>query len=100
MKPLLELYRRELQDRAQGVAAEKTSLLPGWATGIDATQTERDQHLLWMLDEMDTMNASPPNVEALAKLHRWLGFVQGVMWTTGIYSIDELRAHTRQAKGG
>lgn len=27
------------------------------------------------------------------KAMRWLGFIQGVFWTEGVYSIDEMRAH-------
>lgn len=29
----------------------------------------------------------------LEKAHRWLGFVQGVLWVSGLYSIEELREH-------
>lgn len=29
------------------------------------------------------------------KAHRWLGFLQGILWTQGIFSIDEMRAHNR-----
>ena len=31
------------------------------------------------------------------KAFRWLGFIQGVLWAEGIYSIDELRDHNRPA---
>ena len=27
------------------------------------------------------------------KAYRWLGFVQGVLWSDGIYSIDDMREH-------
>ena len=30
-----------------------------------------------------------------AKAFRWLGFVQGCLWSNGIYSINELRAHNQ-----
>ena len=29
------------------------------------------------------------------KCNRWLGFVQGVLWMSGIYTIDQLRDHVR-----
>ena len=29
------------------------------------------------------------------KVCRWLGFIQGVLWAEGIFSIDELREHNR-----
>lgn len=27
------------------------------------------------------------------KFMRWLGFVQGVLWDHGVYTLDELKAH-------
>jgi hypothetical protein len=41
-------------------------------------------HVLWCCDAIPEM-ASP------VKAHLWLGFVQGVAWTFGYASIDELR---------
>lgn len=29
------------------------------------------------------------------KAFRWLGFVQGVLWTLRIYTLDELKNHSR-----
>lgn len=26
---------------------------------------------------------------------RWLGFIQGVLWTQGVYTIDEMKNHNR-----
>jgi hypothetical protein len=31
----------------------------------------------------------------MEKTFRWLGFLQGVLWTAGIFSIDELKNHNR-----
>lgn len=31
----------------------------------------------------------------LEKAFRWLGFMQGVLWAEGIYSINELKNHNR-----
>jgi len=31
----------------------------------------------------------------LDKANRWLGFIQGVLWTRGFYSIEEMREHNR-----
>jgi hypothetical protein len=30
------------------------------------------------------------------KAHRWLGFIQGVLWMTGVFTLDELKEHSRQ----
>lgn len=29
------------------------------------------------------------------KLMRWIGFMQGVMWSTGIFTLEELMAHNK-----
>ena len=31
------------------------------------------------------------------KAHRWLVFIQGVMWVEKIYTLEELKAHSRSA---
>lgn len=30
------------------------------------------------------------------KAHRWLGFIQGVLWLCGVYTLDELKEHSRK----
>ena len=30
-----------------------------------------------------------------SKIHRWIGFIQGVLWVEGIYTIDEMGEHNR-----
>lgn len=64
-------------------------------------------HLLTMIPKMremnidfDTMDLATFVVEADAikrrdKLMRWLGFMQGVLWATGVYTIDQLKEHNR-----
>lgn len=47
-------------------------------------------HLLWMIAEVEKM-------EPTEKSQRWIGFVQGVLWTFGFYSIDELRSLVSEA---
>jgi len=67
-------------------------------------------HVRWMCQEvvrfLPSHNVSagepPPDPkEAQAKLEkamRWLGFIQGVLWATGVRTIDEMRAdNTRPA---
>lgn len=34
-------------------------------------------------------------VEKREKLMRWLGFMQGVLYAKGLYTIDEMRAHNK-----
>ena len=33
----------------------------------------------------------------IEKAMRWLGFIQGVLWICGIYTIDEMREHNRDS---
>jgi len=46
-------------------------------------------HLLYMIDVMFKMLAD----NRMDKLFRWLGFVQGVFWSKGVFTIDEMRYH-------
>lgn len=58
----------------------------GAATGEPAVLN----HVLWMLGNMPDQNDVP-------KFNRWLGFVQGVLWAFGHYTLDDLRADVRAA---
>lgn len=46
----------------------------------------RLSHCLWMIDESRAWSA-----ERLEKKFRWLGFVQGVLWTLGIQTIEQAK---------
>lgn len=46
------------------------------------------QHLLELLKDSAIMDEQ--------KLHRWLGFIQGVLYIGGIYTINEMRQHNRK----
>ena len=47
------------------------------------------------------LNSMIPKMKAfldggqMDKCFRWLGFMQGVLWALGIYSLNELREHNR-----
>lgn len=57
-------------------------------------------HCSWMVVEM--LNKLPTSTEK--KLNRWIGFIQGVLWREGFFSIDQLREHVQtsqaRAQGG
>ena len=46
-------------------------------------------HAVHMCDQIKGLVAE----KKLDKAHRWLGFLQGILWTQGIFTIDEMRAH-------
>jgi hypothetical protein len=47
-------------------------------------------HIRWMVSEIVRMVEIPCKLE---KVNRWIGFVQGVLWIRGYYSIDEMKGH-------
>ena len=47
------------------------------------------EHLMWMLDQIHTC------VVGGDKAHRWLGFVQGILISRGLASVNEERDFTR-----
>jgi len=52
------------------------------------------QHASWMCDEALQYAETDPK-----RLHRWLGFVQCILWYVGFYSIEQLANHNRLGEG-
>jgi hypothetical protein len=52
-------------------------------------------HCLGMFEEMREFVSRGK----MRKVFRWLGFVQGCLWSMGVYDIEELRNHNRPAAG-
>lgn len=48
-------------------------------------------HCLYMLGQIKIFVVSTK----IEKAFRWLGFIQGVLWSHGVYSINEMRNHNR-----
>ena len=48
-------------------------------------------HIRWMLSQIPTF----VNEGKLEKSFRWLGFVQGFLWTNGDFTISEMKNHNR-----
>jgi hypothetical protein len=68
---------------------------------LPPTRGEAVRHMLNMCDGMDGMLdkvVDPPcftaeSEEAWQKVHRWVGFMQGVLWAHGSFSMNEMREH-------
>jgi len=45
-------------------------------------------HIRWMLNEIPNMI---DDINKLEKLNRWIGFVQGVLWSKGYFTIEDMR---------
>lgn len=58
-----------------------------------ATETERLEHLRWMCVQINDFVQTGQHDKA----NRWLGFVQGSMWTHGRITIDVLRKINKQS---
>ncbi len=48
-------------------------------------------HAKWMLDKIEEFVAE----DELGKANRWLGFVQGIFYSFGTYTINQMRDHNR-----
>jgi len=51
---------------------------------------EEETHLHTMIPKMEEM-AQHNDYVTREKLMRWIGFMQGVLWAQGAYTIDDLR---------
>jgi len=49
-------------------------------------------HIRWMLNEIPRIIDIPCKIE---KVNRWLGFIQGTLWVSGYYTIEEMKGHNR-----
>lgn len=47
------------------------------------------KHALWMAQEMIRRLESGEE-DTSGQADRWLGFIQGILWTHGIFSIDDM----------
>jgi hypothetical protein len=54
--------------------------------------TQPLEHALWMCDEIEFTLLTAGQV---GKAERWLCFIQGILWMTGLCSIDEMRDDNR-----
>jgi hypothetical protein len=57
---------------------------------IIEAKTLEDAHVRTMLPKMEAM-AEHNDYATREKLMRWIGFMQGALWSLGYYTIDELR---------
>ena len=53
--------------------------------------TEARRHIAWMCEQIPEFVAQ----DAMSKVDRWLGFIQGGMWLLGIRTIDQMRDDNR-----
>lgn len=76
-------YETDLLDRSGTVPVQNVNAL---------TLDERLRHASWMCGEVRRFAQDDTTLD---KAERWLGFIQGVLWGAGVYSIDEMRVDNR-----
>lgn len=69
---------------------------------IDFTDADRAKnHAVWMCIQAEKMTLYPnPTTEDWLKGNRWLGFIQGVLWLTGLFTINDMRRHVKEGFDG
>jgi len=68
---------------------------------LPPTRGEATRHLLSMCDQIEEMLEkveklpciSAESEAAWEKANRWLGFMQGVLWAQGSFTLNELKGH-------
>lgn len=74
------------------VVDDYNSLLHPMAAPIDEQNGGTQlQHARWMCQQIPTFLKE----NKMEKVNRWLGFVQGILWTNGLFSITQMREHNR-----
>lgn len=89
---MLELYGRMLRELDYGpIEYKDTSVLLGGNMLRGTGKTDALQHAAWMCGEAGRFLKQG----RLYKTARWIGWIQGVLWTSGVCSLEELRGHNR-----
>ncbi len=58
---------------------------------IPYSKESRLAHCHEMLDKMEKFIAQ----DEMEKVFRWLGFIQGCFWSTGLYTLEDMKNHNR-----
>jgi hypothetical protein len=80
-------YRQELAGR--GISPEQ--LEDYHSTGTELEADASLYHLAYMCDEAIVLVRDGRQEKAF----RWLGFIQGVLFSEGIFTLDDLKNHSR-----
>ncbi len=83
---VVEVYEKQFNDLALKPIQQGDDHFP-------SCQNRELQHAHWML--LGIRNCIGKG--ELEKAQRWLGFVQGILWTSKMYTIAQLRKHNRSS---
>lgn len=90
--------QKNMKERGQPIAVECARTSSGSAV---RSVYESAPHILWMCDQVDKFIAKTARMalypethllreHLLREINRWIGIMQGVMWMTGLTTLDEL----------
>lgn len=85
-KTLLEAcvrYRQRLEQEGITAVDHAAEVLPSLLL-----EREQLEHVRWMLEQLCS-----GAIDDREKVMRWLGFIQGVFWSCGYYTIQTMRTH-------
>ena len=84
VREVLDIYRKKFEE----MRLPRTKIVQA---SCCSPKLEYLAHCHAMLDEMEKFI----DEGRMDKVMRWLGFLQGVLWTCRIYDLEELKNHSR-----
>ena len=84
------LEKLGIRSRVPGGEEDEVRTATGWRLENKALP-----HIAWMAHTAGRMEP-----DSIHKAMRWLGFIQGVLWCFGLFSIDDLRRHWNEGRVG
>lgn len=84
IREVLAIYRKKFEDLGIPKRQFPHDSLP-------VSNNEFLSHCYGMLDEMEVFLQEG----RIEKVFRWLGFIQGCLWKSGVYTIGEMKDHNR-----
>ncbi len=94
VREVLAIYRKKFEDmRIPNYPFPHHKIPNRGQAGIDFNNQFHYHlaHCHHMLYEMETFIQEG----RMDKVFRWLGFIQGVLWAAGIYTVEEMANHNR-----
>lgn len=85
-----------LNAAAEHLSNVKRDLEPAMAGGEQDINDPRS--IAHLLDMYERMRPAGPNAFSEGKMNRWLGYIQGVLVTRGLISLDQAKDCSRRHK--
>jgi len=92
VRDALDVYEKAL-------LGEEAEPVRGDLNAVNPSGKMQRNHLLWMVGEtrkiLDHVAGDKDDRGIIEKAMRWLGFIQGGLWSQGFYSIEDMKNHNR-----